>query len=450
VVLLRVFESWLNWPEQAAIDEPREIFNVEPSLIEERLLFQGSTNVRTDAMRLLYLVDEWPSLFQRYLCREVQWMREHGHGVSVVSLNCAPYGYRSETQHHVDLAEFGLKDIPVLELDSQRMSMAAMAAECHSFACRQQVQFMDAHLARDPAELACQVHLASGIPYAVRMRGGDVHTRTSPRLAEFLHYASAVCPMSQFLADVLTGARILKQVPEGIPATVTPGKLHVVPGCLPESLLADAPALQSEDSQIVGAIGRAVPNKRFHDIIEAVAGLVSEFPGLKLKIIGGGWTSAELQSLASDMGITDRFVLTGFKSWADTMTLVRQFHIYVHASELEGFGLSTIEAAFHGIPLVLSRTGANEQCVEPGINGYLFDAGDVTALRECLRSILLAGAKKREHMGRGSLDIVGQKFSAERVMPLIETIYQDAIANERHAWPVSSAGRDDRVGGNLT
>jgi glycosyltransferase involved in cell wall biosynthesis len=397
-------------------------------------------------MRLLYLMDDWPGLFQLYLCREAQWMRERGHDVSVVSLNCAPYGYRSETQHYVDLSEFGLKDIPVLELDSQRMSIAAMAAECRSFASRHQVQFIDAHLAREPAEVACQVHLASGIPYAVRMRGGDVHTRTSPRFAEFLHHAAAVCPMSQFLADVLTGVRILKKVPEGIPAKLQPGTLHVVPGCLPQSFLANAPASQSEDSQIVGAIGRAVPNKRFHDIIEAVAGLIPEFPGLKLKIIGGGWTSAELQSLASDKGMADRFELTGFKSWADTMALVRQFHIYVHASELEGFGLSTIEAAFQGMPLVLSRTGANEQCVEQGINGYLFDSGDVNALRQCLRSILLAGAKKREEMGRATLGIVGQRFSAERVMPGIEAMYQDAITGQRQPWPMGSARRNDQVG----
>src|SRR5205823_11229866 len=135
---------------------------------------------------------------------------------------------------------------------------------------------------------------------------------------------------------------------------------------------------QSDDVQVIGAIGRTVPNKRFQDIIEAVAGLVPEFPGVKLKIIGGGWTFEDLQALASQTGLGDRFEITGFKSWADVMTLARQLHIYVQSSELEGCSLSTIEAAFQGIPLVLSRTGANEQSVEDGVNGYLFDAGDVT------------------------------------------------------------------------
>jgi glycosyltransferase involved in cell wall biosynthesis len=396
-------------------------------------------------MRLLYFVDEWPSLFERYLYREIQWMRERGHSVSVISLNCAPYGYKNETNGYINLAEFQMEDVPVLQLDSQQMPVEAMVADALAFARLHQAQFIDAHLAREPAELACQVHLASGIPYAVRLRGGEVHTRTSPGLAHFLRHAWAICPMSQFLADILVGARSLKKVPDGIPASISPGRLHVVPGCLPQYYLAAAPAPQSDDSQSIGAIGRAVPNKRFHDIIKAVAGLVPEFPGIKLKIIGGGWTFEELQALASQTGLHDRFEITGFKPWAEAMTLVRQFHIYVHAAELEGFGLSTIEAAFQGVPLVLSRTGVNEQCVEEGVNGYLFDAGDVTTLREHLRSLLLAGSRTREQMGKATLEIVGQKFSAEHVMPLIEAIYLDAIAGRKQYWPVALAGKNDSV-----
>jgi glycosyltransferase involved in cell wall biosynthesis len=391
-------------------------------------------------MRLLYLVDEWPSLFERYLYREMQWMRERGHSVSVICLNCMPYGYQKETKDYIDLAEFHLENIPAVRLDSSQMTREAMAAEALRFVRTHGAQFVDAHLGRAPAELACALYLASGIPYGVRLRGGDVHGTTSPRLAEILFYAAAVCPMSQFLADVLTGTRTLPRKPQGIPAEVNPGTLHVVPGCLPQQYLAAAPTIQSESSQMIGAIGRTVPDKRFHDIIGAVSCLVSEFPGLKLKIVGGGWTFEELRALASQAGIGERVEFTGFKSWAETMQFARQFHIYVHASEFEGFGLSTIEAAFQGIPLVLSRTGVNEQCVEEGINGYLFNAGDVVALREHLRTLLLAGARRREQMGRATLEIVGQRFRAERVMPMIEAIYRNAVENARYSSPVNAEG----------
>jgi glycosyltransferase involved in cell wall biosynthesis len=385
-------------------------------------------------MRLLYLVDHWPGLFEAYLLREMQWMKQHGHRVAVLSLSSAgPHGFRSETRDYVDLKEYGLNDVPVLQLDSRHMGDDQLIRESVSFAQKCEAELIDAHLAREPAEVACRMHVACGIPFAVRMRGGDVHSNTSPRLAEILHYASAVCPMSQFLADTLIGRRSLKNVPPGIPAKVNPDKLHVMPGCLSAAYLAAEPVIQNEDVQVVGAIGRAVPIKRFRDIIQAVAALAPDFPGLNLRIVGGGILLPELKDLAVRVGIRDRFEITGFRKWADVFQLARQFHIYVHASELEGFGLSSVEAAFQGLPLVLSRTGAHEQCVEPGVNGYLFDAGDVAALRENLRALLLAGARKREQMGRASLEIVGGRFTAEIVMPQIEAAFQNAINDRTQA-----------------
>ena len=383
-------------------------------------------------MRLLYLVDHWPGLFEAYLLREMQWMRDRGHHVAVLSLGLSGHhGFRDETHDHVDLAEFGLEDVSGLQLEVRKMGHERVMRESAAFLRCHEVELMDAHLAREPAEVACDLHLEIGIPFAVRMRGGDVHSNTSPRLAEIVRHAAAVCPMSQFLADVLVGRHVLNKMPQGLPVKVEPGKLHVTPNSLPVKYLSAGPALQSDQQQVIGAVGRLVPIKRFPDLIEAVARLAPEFPGLRLKIVGGGVLFAELQALSSQLGIQDRVEITGFKSWHAVMALVRQFHIYIQTSELEGCSLANIEAGFQGIPLLLSRTGGNEECVEPEVNGYLFDSGDVTALSECLRTLLLAGARKREQMGKASLHIVGSRFSAEKVMPLLESVFQNAINNSK-------------------
>lgn len=396
-------------------------------------------------MRLLYLVDHWPGLFEAYLLREMRWMRQHGHSVAVVSLGLGgPHGFRKETRDHVNLTEFGLEDIPVLQLDARRMNDEHIMRESSAFVCQHGAELIDAHLAREPAEVALQLHLAIGIPFTVRMRGGDVHSNTSPMLAEIVRHAAAVCPMSQFLADVLIGKHTLKKVPLGIPAKVNPGKLHIITGSLPASYLAAAPVPQSNDEQVIGAVGRAVPVKRFPDIIRAVAALLPDFPGLRLKIVGGGVLMPELQELAARNGLGDRFEITGFRKWFEVIPLARSFHIYVHASELEGFPLSLLEAAFQGLPLVLSRTGSHEQCVQPGINGYLFEPGDVAGLREHLRALLLGGAAGREQMGRASLAIVGGQFTEEIVMPQLEAVFQNIIEHAntsgRVGWPAVPDG----------
>jgi glycosyltransferase involved in cell wall biosynthesis len=379
-------------------------------------------------MKLLYLMNYWPGLFIADLVREIQWLRERGHSVGIVSLGIrGPHSFESETRDHVELTKFGVDDVPVLQLDARSTGHGEIIREAAAFARTHETELAVATEARLPGEVACDLHLDSGIPFVVRMRGGDVHSNTSSRLAEMLQHASAVCPMSQFLADILTGKRTLKKMPAGIPVEVSSAKLHLMTGSLASSFLAHRTIAQSDDAQVIGAIGRAVPVKRFPDIIHAVAGLVADFPGLRLKIVGGGELLPELQELAARAGIGERFEITGFHKWTEIIPLVREFHIYVQASELEGFPLSLLEAGFQGLPMVLSKVGSYEQMVKPGVNGYWFDPGDVAALREHLRALLLAGAARREQMGKETLKIMEQ-FTEETVLPQIEAILQNAIS----------------------
>lgn len=388
-------------------------------------------------MKLMYVVEIWPGLFITDLFREIQWLRQRGHNVVVVSLgNRGPYAFGNETHDLVELTKFGVNDVPVLQLEAGSAGHDEMIREAAAFAHKHETELAVATLARAPGEVACDLHLYSGLPFVVRMRGGDVHGDTSPRLAEMLQHASAVCPMSQFLADILTGKRTVKKTPPGIPAEVSSAKLHLTPGSLASSFLAVRPIAQSDDTQVIGAIGRTVQGKRFPDIISAVADLVGDFPGLRLKIIGGGpllplplsLSPLELQELAARAGIGDRFEITGLHKWTEVIPLAREFHIYVQASEMEAFPLSMLEAGFQGLPMVLSKVGTYEQMVKPGVNGYWFDPGDVAALREHLRALLLAGAARREQMGRETLKIMEQ-FTDERILPQIEAIFQNVISH---------------------
>lgn len=382
-------------------------------------------------MNILYIVQYWPSLFEAYMFREVRWMRERGHCVAVVSLGSGgPLGFREASSHLAAASAFGVAEVPVLQLGARGLSQEQMVAETQAFALRQDSELIDAHFAREPAEVACQVHRATGLPFAIRMRGGDVHSNPSALLPQMMAQAAAVCPISQFLADVLVGKRLSKKTPQGIPVQVSPSKLRILHYSLPSSYLARQPVEQSDDAQVVGSIGRLVPIKRFQDILEAMAGLAGDFPGLKLVIVGGGVMMTELLTMAEAAGVSDRVEITGFKSWDEVMAIAGRLHIYVQASELEGFCLAAVEAAFKGVPLVLSKTGIHEECVEPEMNGYLFDVGDVSAIRESLRALLLAGAGRRQAMGAASLDIVGKRFCEEKVMPRIESVFRAVIRGD--------------------
>ena len=58
--------------------------------------------------------------------------------------------------------------------------------------------------------------------------------------------------------------------------------------------------------------------------------------------------------------------------------------ILVLPSIHDGWGMVVNEAMVHGcIPIVSSGAGASDQ-IEQGVNGYVFKAGDIDGLKECI------------------------------------------------------------------
>ena len=76
-----------------------------------------------------------------------------------------------------------------------------------------------------------------------------------------------------------------------------------------------------------------------------------------------------------------------------------------------------------------TRTGVHHECVIPGVNGYLFDAGDIEALHCHLRTLLLAGSLVRTGMAAASLTMVKSKFLLDVTMRRIEGVLRTSLAN---------------------
>jgi glycosyltransferase involved in cell wall biosynthesis len=72
----------------------------------------------------------------------------------------------------------------------------------------------------------------------------------------------------------------------------------------------------------------------------------------------------------------------------------------------ETWGLAVNEAMNFGLPIIASdRTGCHADLVKPGVNGYVFETGDVAALRGFMLTMLQADTKA---MGEASLILVNQ------------------------------------------
>ncbi len=368
-------------------------------------------------MRLLYVVELWPSTHATYLYREMRWMQEQGHAVAVVSIE------QGAGPGEANLTRYGLEKVPVLILGLHPSPEALIA-----FVNALRIEIMDAHGGRDAGELACQAHLTTGIPYALRLHGGDVHSAPSPALEHTLDHAAVICPVSPFLVGFLTGQNPPSSLPDGLPVKFDQQKMRICRHGLPQDEVALQPVLQSDNQELIGSVGRLSPVKRQCDLLTALAMLTPEFPHLRLRFIGGGELLSDLGAQAERLGIATRVEFTGDMTVADTLRLMQDFSIYVQTSELEGFCLATLEAAAQGLPLLVSETGIHGECVESGENGYLFQPGDVQRLSRRLAELIRSGRDSRQRMGAASLSIVRHRFALERLMSRLEAIYSAVLA----------------------
>jgi glycosyltransferase involved in cell wall biosynthesis len=69
-----------------------------------------------------------------------------------------------------------------------------------------------------------------------------------------------------------------------------------------------------------------------------------------------------------------------------------RFDAFLMASRAEGFGMTVTEAMACRCPITSTRTGCAPDLIRPGLNGYLCNTEDVTAMTDALHRILTAPA----------------------------------------------------------
>ena len=75
--------------------------------------------------------------------------------------------------------------------------------------------------------------------------------------------------------------------------------------------------------------------------------------------------------------------------------------LFITTSEVETQGISLLEAAARGLPIVAVRSTFIPEIVHDGINGYLAEPGDLNGLSHAM-SMLLKDAQKAKVMGNAS------------------------------------------------
>jgi glycosyltransferase involved in cell wall biosynthesis len=161
-------------------------------------------------------------------------------------------------------------------------------------------------------------------------------------------------------------------------------------------------------------VGHCSVRKGVHDLLSAFRRL--RHPAT-LRIVGP--VDRRLLSLAG--GLPANAEAVGPRRGEALAREYREADVFVLASLEEGSALVVTEAMAAGLPVVVSdRAGADH--VEHRVNGFLFPAGDRTALRESLEA-LVRDAELRARIGAAAADSVRTRTWAEYGRQLRDEVF---------------------------
>jgi glycosyltransferase involved in cell wall biosynthesis len=132
-------------------------------------------------------------------------------------------------------------------------------------------------------------------------------------------------------------------------------------------------------------LGRLQKYKGVDLVIDAFA--AAGVPEATLEIAGAGAFRPALERRAAERGVAERVRFLGRISEADKQALLRRAWALMFASPKEGWGITNLEAAASGTPVIASNSPGIRESVRDGETGYLVPHGDVTAMAQAVRRL---------------------------------------------------------------
>lgn len=264
-----------------------------------------------------------------------------------------------------------------------------------------------------------------GVPYVLHMHGGDFtafYRRAQwPGREPFIRWiyrgASRVIALSEEWRDALE--------------SVEP-RLRVVVIPNPVEIPSARAALDLGPPRVL-FLGVLAERKGVHDLLHAWSQVLRRVAGARLVLAGQGADDAVAQ-LARELGVHDSVEMPGWVSSERRAALLREAWVFTLPSHIEALPMAVLEAMAAGVPVVAARVGGIPTAVEHGRSGILVEPRDVGALADALAS-LLADRGRRVAMGAAARARAERMFSAEVIVPRIESLWAEVLGGDGRVAP---------------
>jgi glycosyltransferase involved in cell wall biosynthesis len=183
------------------------------------------------------------------------------------------------------------------------------------------------------------------------------------------------------------------------------------------------------DRMLLAFVGRIVPIKRVDLLLHAFARATSDGAAAHLAIVGDGEKRGGFEEMARVLGVAPHVSYLGYRRDLDRVAAAAD--VAILSSDNEGTPVWLIEAAAGGLPAIATEVGGTANVVTSE-TGILVPPGDEQGLAGAI-STLAADPERRRTMGQRARAHVLDRFSVDRLVADVDTLYTELLAERSGA-----------------
>lgn len=180
------------------------------------------------------------------------------------------------------------------------------------------------------------------------------------------------------------------------------------------------------DARVLGMIAQLIPRKGHRYLFAALPEVLAAHADVQVLLFGQGPLHDDLRQQIAQRRLQGRVHLVGFRD--DLERILPCLYGVVHPADMEGLGVSLLQAAAAGVPLIGTDAGGIPEIVKDNQNGILVPPGDVPALRAALLQLLDDDVQARL-WGDTGRQIVRDEFSIEAMVAGNYRVYRAVLGD---------------------
>lgn len=406
-----------------------------------------------DMNNLAYLASEYPAISHTFIFREVQALREQGYSVITASINDSKNVERMTPEEQRDKQEtFYIKSARKIDVFKDHLCLFfsspvryfrlfrnahRLMADSSAVWMKRTMYFVEAvlvlrwmkrnsathlhvHFANPAASVAMIAASYGTFSYSISLHGPDVfYDITGNALVRKIQLAAGVRCISHYCRS-----QAMRLVPPEDWA-----KFRII-RCGIDPEIFDVRSEPDNKTPEVLCLGRLVPAKGQHILLDAVGSLLSEGENVHLTFVGDGPDRAGLEQVVAEHSWEKAVTFTGAVGQSEVHQYYDKADIFVLPSFAEGLPVVLMESMAKGIATVSTYINGIPELIRDGENGRLVYASDIKSLVKTIRD-LLKNPEERRRLGENGRETVFENYNLRNNCRGMADFFEDIIHSSR-------------------